>query len=526
MDIHEQMTQLDYFVLAGYVTILLSIGFYVSFRKGHTEDMFLAGRDLRWPNVGLSIFGTNVSPSFMIGSCGIAYSSGMVAANFEWMAWVFLFALAVVFLPHYMNTQISTMPEFMSRRYNPACRHFLSIYALFSTMWMWVGGMLFVGGILLSQMLEWDMWVSVLFLAVISTSFTVTGGLTAVVITDSFQSVLMLAASIMLTAIGLFKVGSLDRLIHAVDDPSYWNLFRPASDATYPWHAVILGYPVMGIWFWCTDQTIVQRVLGAKNTRNAQLGCIFASWLKLLIPVIFLLPGICCRILHPDLDDPDRAYLTMVTTYLPPGLVGLIAAVLIAALVSSVDSGLNSFSTIFTLDVYQKLIKPDATSKDTRRIGQVVTILCAAVAVFAALAIASIEGMDLFSLGQSMIAFMAPPMAVVFLAGVVWNRATSTAAAVTLILGSIVSLGVGGVYLFAWPEEMYKPHFLLLSCWLFLGQAVLMILISLMTSKDPREERLPTLSENIRRSSSTDKKLWYHWGVLAFFMVMLYLIFN
>ena len=255
------------------------------------------------------------------------------------------------------------MPEFMSKRFNEPCRNFLSWYTVFSTLVLWLGSSLYAGGLLLGQIMDWPIWVCVVVLTVIATSFTVTGGLAAVVITDSFQSALIILASVILTVVGFVKIGSVEALIKSVP-ADYWTLFRPTNDSVYPWHAILLGYPVLGIWFWCTDQTIVQRVLGGKDLKQGQYGTIFAGYLKIFTPLIFFLPGIMCKILHPDLASSDEAYMTMVVNYLPTGLVGLVVAVLIAALISTIDSGLNSLSTVFTLDIYLKKYKPDANVKE------------------------------------------------------------------------------------------------------------------------------------------------------------------
>ena len=306
MDISSHISVLDYAVVALYVVTVLTIGFWVSFRKGHTEDIFLAGRSLNWANVGLSIFGANVSPSMMIGSCGVAFSYGMVGSNFEWLAWIFLMLLAMIFMPHYLNTKISTMPEFMSRRYGNSCRSFLSWYVVFTTLWMWVGGTLFAGGILLSQILGWELWVSFVLLAVISASFTIFGGLTAIAFTDMFQSSLIIAASAVLTVIGIVEVGGIDALAKGAPSADFWTLFRPASDSNYPWTGILLGYPVMGIWFWCTDQTIVQKVLGARSMRQGQFGATVCRSFENIYPVDFLCAGYYLQNSPSGIERPQR----------------------------------------------------------------------------------------------------------------------------------------------------------------------------------------------------------------------------
>ena len=524
MDIQNALTTLDHAVIIVYVVSLLTLGFWVSFRKQHTSDLFLAGRTLGWPNIGLSIFGTNVSPSMMIASCGLAYSAGMVGGNFEWLAWMFLLLLAMVFVPHYLHSKVSTMPEFMSRRFGKGCHDFLAWYTLFGTVLLWLGGTLYAGGTLMGQIMGWPLWLSVLFLAVVATSFTVAGGLAAVVYTDSFQSLLMIAASVWLTIVGVTQAGGITGMADSLP-PDYWALFRPASDSKYPWHAIILGYPVIGIWFWCTDQTIVQRVLGGRDLRQGQLGAVFAGYLKILTPLIFFVPGIACKVLHPNLADQDTAYMTMVTTYLPNGMIGLIVAVLIAALISTVDSGLNSFSTIFTLDIYCNLFRAEASTRERILVGRLTTVAAAIIAIGWALTMQRFEK-SLFDLLQGIISFLAPPMTAVFLVGIVWKRATPTAALLTLIFGVIISMTTGYLLLSDIPNKEFWPHYMLVSFCLCVGLIVFMILVSLITDGSRAPRSLPTLAETYAAEHYSTRPIWRLWAVLGVIMIGIYLFFE
>jgi SSS family solute:Na+ symporter len=304
----------------------------------------------------------------------------------------------------------------------------------------------------------------------------------------------------------------------------YWRLFRPANDSVFPWTAIVLGYPVLGIWFWCTDQTIVQRVLAARNKRQGQLGVLFLGYLKIITPLMFYIPGILCFVLYPNLETSDQAYLTLVTGLLPTGMVGLIIAVLIAALISTIDSALNSFSTIFTLDIYCKKFRPQADQREIRWIGRAMTLFIAVISVLIALSMESV-GRDLFNLLQGIIAFFAPPMATVFLIGVLWRKATSTAAFLTLVIGSIVSLSIGFCQFKNIPYEGYWPHYLLLSFYLFVSLSAFMIGISLMTQKNSKPSPLPTLKDTYAGEHGS-KLIWILWGILAVIMAIIYLIFN
>jgi solute:Na+ symporter, SSS family len=524
IDIRGNLQNIDFIVIAIYIVVVMAIGFWVSFRKKHSDDLFLAGRQLGWLNIGFSILGTNVSPSMMISSCGVAYATGMVAGNFEWLAWFFLLLLAMVFVPHYINTSICTMPEFMSRRFGQSCHTFLSWYTLFNTLLLHLGCALYAGGVLMGQIMNWPLWLSLLFLIIMATAFTVTGGLAAVAITDTFQCILIIFSSAALTIIGFCKIGSLNTLFDSVP-ADYWHLFRPSNDEFYPWPAILLGYPVMGVWFWCTDQTIVQRVLGGRDLKQGQLGAVFAAFLKILTPLIFFLPGILCFVLFPGLDNQDKAYMTMVTSLLPHGMIGLIIAALIAALVSAVDAGLNSFSTVLTLDVYCKKIEPGADVKKRIWVGRITTLIAAVIGYAFALSLSCL-GKTLFDLFQSIIAFMAPPMATIFLVGVLWKRATKEAAFATLLIGCLCCLGVGVAYSLNWPREKFWPHYLLLSFYLFVGCCALMVLISLFTPAPAASHQLPTLRETYAKLGHTSGAVWAFWIVLALIMAGLYIFFN
>ncbi len=438
------MQLLDGLVFFGYIAALLAIGGYASYRQRRSEDLFLGGRSMGWPNVGLSIFGTNIGPTFLVATFGAGYTTGMVNANFEWMAWVFLLLLGMAFVPFYLHTKISTMPEFLQKRFGNGCYTFYSFYSLFGTVVLWIGGTLFAGGDILAQLLGWDLMTSVWVLAAIAASFTVAGGLVAVMVTDSFQSILMIVGAATLAVLAGVHVESFDALknlvVRDVPADSTWKLFHP-SGAT-PWYAFVLGYPVLSFWFWCSDQTIVQRVLGARDLRQGQAGTLFCGFLKILPPFIFLIPGILCAVLHPGIADDKDVFLFMVNKYLPAGLVGLIVAVLVAAVISTLDSGLNSFSTVFTLDIYKRWIDPTAGEHHIKVVGRIVTCAAALMAVAIAYYLNTVES-NLFNLFQSIISYLAPPISAVFVLGVFWRRATAKAAIVTLILGSIVSVTIG-----------------------------------------------------------------------------------
>ena len=261
------LTTLDLVIMLAYLGSLWGIGLYVAYRHRREDESFLVNRHFGWFNIGCSIFATNMGPPFLLASAAAAYSYGMVTANFEWLAWIFLFLLAIFFAPHYIRMRISTMPEFIRRRFGTHAAEFLSWYGLLIIVVLWVGGDMFVGGRLLNQILGIPVWQCLIGLAIVFTSFTVAGGFAAVMVTDTFQAMLMIFSMLTLNVIAFWHVGSLDKLVHGIPH-DFWTLARPASDPSYPWPAIYLGYPVLGFWFWCTDQTIVQRMLARANLRR------------------------------------------------------------------------------------------------------------------------------------------------------------------------------------------------------------------------------------------------------------------
>ena len=519
------LNEFDFTVIFLYLLGLIILGFWVGSNRKSSEDYFLAGRDLNWKIIGLSIFGTNISPMMLISSSGVAYAYGMVANNFEWLAFIFLILMAMVFLPHYLSTRISTMPEFILKRFGAPSRNILS-WIIFVQITIGVGAVLFAGSILMGQLMQWPLWGSLLLMTFISASFTITGGLKAVAITDAFQSLLMIVACALLTGIGINEIGGFKKLYDLVPE-DHWKLFRSSDDSAYPWPAIVFGYPVMAIWYWCTNQTIVQRALGAKNLEEAQKGILFTGYLKILVPIIFFLPGIICLALHPDLKDSDDAFMTMVDNYLPNGMIGLIVAMLMAALISTVNSMLNSASTIFTLDIYQKKINKEASDKQLKKTGQLVTGLVAIVALFIAYGLDSVDGMNLFDLINSIFSFLSPSLAAVFMLGIFWKGATPKAAFYTLIIGNIPSVIIGFCYLSGWPSKEYWPHFLLIAFYLFAFLIVFMIVVSLITKKTSPSSPLPTLLEAYASfGAKKNKNIWRGWAVLSAIMIGLYLFFE
>jgi SSS family solute:Na+ symporter len=519
------LTTLDYTIVVAYLVILLIIGYRASFsnKTRQDESYFLANNSLGWSSIGFNMWGTNVGPSMLLAFASVGYSTGIVAVNFDWYAFVFLMLLALVFAPRYLASKVSTMPEFMGQRYGDSTQNILAWYALIKILISWLSLGLFAGGFLVRQILGISMWQSVIVLVAFAGLFTFMGGLKAIAKVNVFQMILLICVSLLLTILGVNKAGGLAAVYHKTPH-EYWNLIHPGSDKKYPWYAILLGYPVAATAFFCTDQAMVQSVLGAKNLEQGQLGVNFIGWLKILSLPLFILTGILCYILFPHLKDPAEAYMTMVTNLFPAGLNGLVIVVLIAVLVGTIGSSLNSLSTVFTMDVYVKKINPQATNKQIIRMGRIAVVAGCVFAVIVALAIDAIKGLNLFDVFQSVLGFIAPPLSVVFLLTVFWKRTTRKAVNIVLSAGSAFSLGVGVLYLWVFTPDKYPiwPHYLILSFLIFSFLMLVAIVTSLL---DPTPVIYQSKVDDAPLAKPT-KRVKIAWVVLSIVMVILYLIFN
>ena len=515
------MQSLDWLILGVYFAILIAIGLWASSKRRKSRSLFLADHSLRWHHIGFSMWGTNVGPSMLIASASAGFTSGVVSGNYAWYAFVFIAMLAFVFAPRYLGAKVRTLPEFMGLRFGQSTRNILAWYTIITIIISWLALTLFAGGILIRQVFDIPIWASAMVLLAISAFFTMLGGLKAVAYTNVYQMTLLIIVSAVLAIVGISHVGGISGLIDKVP-ADYWVLFKPNSDEAFPWLPIILGYPVMGVWFWCTDQSMVQPVLAARSLKEGQLGTNFTGWLKILDVPLYILPGVICFALFPTLDNPDEAYLTMVENLFPVGMVGLVFAVLTACLVSTIGSALNALSTVFTMDIYVKRFQPNATQQRINFVGRIVTVMGAVIAIVLTVAIDSIKGLNLFNVFQSVLGFIAPPMTAVFLLGVFWKRCTTRAANLALTAGTAFCLIVGILYL--WPPEWLQlpwPHFMLLSFLLCVTLIVMMIIVSL-CDKQPRVEK-DTIK--ILRERPT-KLVVTLWTLLTAIMILLYFIFN
>ena len=435
----------DWIVLAIYFLALVAVAVWVVIQKNNnTEDYFLAGRNVGWFVIGASIFASNIGSEHVVGLAGTGFESGTPMAHYELHAWIVLL-LGWLFLPFYIRSGAFTMPEFLEKRFDSRSRWFLSIFSLVAYVLTKVSVTIYAGGIVVSELLAIPFWYGAIGIVIFTGIYTVIGGMKAVIYTETLQTVVLILGSVIITYLGLQEVGGWSQLRETVTavSPDHFNMWRPMSDPQFPWTGLLIGGTIVGIWYWCTDQYIVQRTLAANNIKIGRRGAIFGAYLKLLPILIFLVPGIIAfalSIQNPEVfsvEKADRAFPMLVKTLLPVGLKGLVAGGLMAALMSSLASVFNSCSTIFTIDIYKKL-HPNKSEKSLLKIGKIATGFIVVLGIIWIPIMEKIGGGVMYQYLQNVQSYIAPPVTAVFLLGIVWKRVNSTAAITTLLAGFVL----------------------------------------------------------------------------------------
>ncbi len=430
----------DWIVLSLYFALLFGIAIYFSGRGKNTEQYFLANRNSKWYQIGLSIFAANISSEHLIGLAGSGAAVGLAVGAYEWMAAFCLFTLAWIFVPHYLRSKVFTMPEFLEQRYSASSRWYLSSLSILAYIFTKISVSLFAGGILLHVIVGWDFITSAIILVVITGLYTLLGGLSAVIFADVIQSAILITGSAIIVFIGLDKVGGFGALRESLPS-DFFSMIRPAGDSVYPWTGTTFGIFILGIWYWSTDQFIVQKALSARNLDHAQSGINFTALLKILPVFLFVMPGLIARSLWPAelAGAPDNAFPLMITRLMPQGLTGIMIAAMLAALISSLSSVFNASATLITMDIYKK-IRPESSEKRLVLAGRLFTLV---IVIIGILWIPVIRHMNnqIYQYLQSVQAYISPPIAAVFIMGIFWKRASSKAAIVTLISGGILGAG-------------------------------------------------------------------------------------
>ena len=439
------LEQLDWIVLGIYFFALIGVAVWVFIQKNNnTEDYFLAGRNAGWFVIGASIFASNIGSEHVVGLAGTGFESGTPMAHYELHAWIVLL-LGWLFLPFYIRSGVYTTPEFLEKRFDSRSRWFLSVFSLLAYVLTKVSITIYAGGIVVSELLGIPFWYGAIGVVIFTGIYTVIGGLKAVIYTETLQTVILIFGSLLVTILGLYEVGGWGQLRETVTSvsPDHFDMWRPISDPNFPWTGMLIGGTIVGIWYWCTDQYIVQRTLAANNITIARRGAIFGAYLKLLPILIFLVPGIIAFALtlqQPEtyiVDRADRAFPMLVKTLLPVGIKGLVAGGLMAALMSSLASVFNSCSTIFTIDIYKK-IKPDMSEKSLIKIGKIATFVIVLLGIIWIPIMDKIGGGVMYQYLQNVQSYIAPPVTAVFLLGIIWRRVTSDGAIYTLVSGLIL----------------------------------------------------------------------------------------
>jgi len=520
---NSSLVTLDWIVIVAYFILLIGITIWaMRFSQKSTEDYFLAGRNVGWFMIGASIFASNIGAEHVVGLAGTAAKSGMPMAHYELHAWIVLL-LGWVFLPFYMRSKVFTMPEFLEKRFNAKARWFLSIFSLVSYIITKVAVNLYAGGIVTSSLLGIDFWTGAIGVLILTGIYTVLGGMRAVVLTETLQTIILILGSGLVTYLGLKEIGGWGTLKEIVG-PTHFNMWRPSSDPDFPWTGLVFGGAIVGIWYWCTDQYIVQRTLSANNITEGRRGAIFGAFLKITPVFIFMVPGMICYALASQgkivMDDPNQAFTIIMQKILPAGVRGLVAAGLLAALMSSLASIFNSAGTLFTVDVYKKL-RPETSEKDLVRIGRYATGVVVVCGLLWVPVLTKIGGGVLYQYLQSVQSYIAPPITAVFLLGIFFKRINSQGAMSALWFGVIFAAIriVAEIYKDSLTGFMYSfatYNFMHLGIWLFLMCVLVAVVVSLMTDK-PSELQLRglTFSTLTDEQKLANKNSYNKWDIIA-----------
>ena len=549
------LSSFDWTIICIYFLILLGIVLSASRRQKTTTDYFLAGRNVGFFAIGASIFASNIGSEHIVGLAGQGASTGLAMAHYELHAWIVVL-LAWVFVPFYYQSKVFTMPEFLEKRFGKEPRWILSIVSLTAYVLTKVSVTVYAGALVFQTLLpdtfgspQNAFWVGAITTVTLTGLYTVAGGLRAVLYTDLLQTIILLIGSTAITYFGLLELGGFNELrVFASENVTQYALWRPLSDPDFPWLGILIASPIVGIWYWCTDQYIVQRTLAAKDLKTARRGALLGAFFKIWPVMIFLVPGLIGAalnakgILEISIDTNgkiigDQVFPTMVATLLPEGLRGLVVAGIIAALMSSLSSLFNSTATLFTLDIYKK-IKPKVSEQKLVLIGRMATLV---VVVFGLLWIPimpMISKGGLYQYLQSVQGYLAPPITAVFLLGLFNSRINNKGATWGLSLGFFAGMLKLIIQAFFGKEKIANPellayigdiNFLYFSGILFLFCVLLICLVSYQTEL-PDENQIDGLTyqtidkEAIRES--WDQKDIYATGVILGLVLTIYLYFS
>jgi SSS family solute:Na+ symporter len=560
---------LDYLIFALYFVVLTFIGLWVGRHKStNSEDYFLAGKSLPWYAVGGSFIASNISSEHFIGMVGAAFTYGIVVASSEWRN-IWTFSLLIwFFIPFLLASGAFTIPEFLEKRFNNILRQFFAIVTILCNITAFLAAVLYGGGLALHELFGWDLSLSIVALALVAGSWAIYGGFRSVVWTDLFTVVVMIFGGLIVTVLGLKMLagsdGSLidgfmvmiernqaefgqwkeavavqqEHLLPNHDSYNRLSIFQPIDHPTHPWPFLIVGFLSVSIWYNVLNQFMIQRVLGARNIYHARMGIVFAGYLKVLMPVIVVLPGLILFAQYPgdmlmdwELVKPnaDQGYIRLIQELVPIGFRGLLLAALFGAIQSTVNSVLNSTATIFTLDIYKRQFFPKSSESRLVRVGVISSVIILIVSIVLALIIQNLQGISLFVYIQTLFTYFAPPFSAIFLLGILWKRINSQGATVAVFSGFALRILIGVVDLpFNWLES-YEMQAIV--TWTF--STIVCIVVSLLT-KPPKEDK--TRSDLILNFKELNlrtvvAKKWYQtvffwWGLYVVLLLALFVIFS
>jgi SSS family solute:Na+ symporter len=546
------MALLDWIVIGVFCCALIGIVLWVVSQKNdNSADYFLGGKDATWIAIGASIFASNIGSEHLIGLAGAGASSGMAMAHWEIQGWMILI-LGWVFVPFYSRSMVYTMPEFLERRYNTQSRTILSVISLISYVLTKVAVTVYAGGLVFQQVFGieelWGIdffWIAAIGLVLITAVYTIFGGMKSVLYTSVLQTPILLLGSLIILVLGMKALGSWDQMLQLCDvKPNYEgatgtmiHLMRSNSDPQYPWLGALIGSAVIGFWYWCTDQYIVQRVLSGKNETEARRGTIFGAYLKLLPVFLFLIPGMIAFALHqkyagdggflPLLADgtpnADAAFPTLVAKILPAGVKGLVVCGILAALMSSLASLFNSSAMLFTIDFWKRL-KPETSEKSLVRIGQTATVVIVILGILWIPIMRSV-GNVLYNYLQDVQSVLAPGIAAAFLLGVTWKRASAKGGMWGLLSGIIIGLTRLGAKVYysnatdaadSWFKAVFYDFNWLFFCGVMLIVCCLIVIFVSLITEAPDEKKIQGLvfGTSTPEQRAATRASWNHWDVI------------
>ncbi|SCM57263.1 SLC5 family protein [Petrimonas mucosa] len=560
---HFNLVFFDYLSFALYILLLSLIGYYFGKKKKQdSSDYFLAGRTLPWYVVGSSYIASNISTEHFIGMVGAAFVYGICVAMSEW-ANVASFSLLIwVFIPFLMSAKVFSTPEFLEKRFNLSVRQFFAVVTIVSNIIAFLAAVLYGGGIVIQQLFNINLWTSIIIIGLIAGVWSIYGGLKSIAWMDVFTVVVMVVGGLLVTILGLYMLSGEDhslvsgfkvmlernsaqtgiwkevveKNIHnmvGTDHYSRLSLIQPVSHQVSPWPNLILGVFTISIWYNALNQFMIQRVLAAKSSYHARMGIVFAGYLKVLLPVIVVLPGLILFARYPDVlnlpwpeirPEADKGYIVLLQTLVPAGLRGLFIASLFGAVQSTVSAVLNSTSTVFTLDVYKRMFRKNELDSHYVRIGRWSSFVIIIVAIVLAGFIGKLGG-SLFVYIQTLYAFFAPPFAAIFVLGILFRRINGKGAIVSITVGFIFSilLKIYIQYDAAAPSWLTPFQMQAIVSWLLC--VIVCVVVSLLTEKPRAEQVTDDLTINWKKINIFEDlgNKWYK-SVILWWLIFVLLV--